>query len=170
MKGSSYRKSTGNSSHRSSEIYGRSNGSIYIDGDTARVIEPYYTERPERKQKLSPAVRRNRDRAQYMSIGYICFLTLMIGILCAGCIWYVNLRSELTASQKQVSRMQISLTRLQQSNDEEYDRIISSVDLEQIKKVAMDELGMKYPDDGQVVDIDGTGSDFVRQYKDIPEK
>lgn len=171
MKGNSYRRSTGSSQrHRSSQIYGRSNGSIYVDGDTARVIEPMYVDRPLKKQSVSPTVRRNRERAQYMSLGYICFLTLMIGILCTGCIWYVNLRSELTASQKRVSQMQISLTRLQQSNDEEYDRIISSVDLEAIKKTAMNELGMKYPDNGQVVDIDGTGTDFVRQYKGIPEK
>ena len=171
MKRNSYRRNTAGSRGRSeAEIIGKSSGSLYIDGDTVRVVEPSYTERPAKKQKQSDIARRNREKAHYMSLGYICFLTLMIGIFCTGCIWYVNLRTELTASQKKVSQMQISLTRLTQSNDEEYDRIESSVDLEEIKKIAMNELGMKYPDDGQVVNIDGSASDYVRQYKDIPSK
>ena len=168
MKRNSYRTGTG-TEHRRSEIYGRSNGSLYIDGDVVRRVQPSYNDRPAQRQ-ISDTTRRNRERASYMTVGYICFLTLMIGILGAGCIWYVNLRSEITASQKTISRMQVELSDLKMSNDEEYDRIIGSVDLEKIKKIAMDDLGMKYPDSDQVIGIDNEGSDYVRQYKDIPEK
>ena len=57
------------------------------------------------------------------------------------------------------------------ANDEEYDRIMGSVDMEEIKKIAMNELHMKYPDSGQVSNmIESTDSDYVRQYKEIPKK
>ena len=48
-------------------------------------------------------------------------------------------------------------------------RINSSVNLEQIRDVAMNQLGMVYPTDGQVVYYDQTEADYVRQYQDVPE-
>ena len=41
---------------------------------------------------------------------------------------------------------------------------------EEIKRIAMTELGMKYPDQSQVVNISGESDDYVRQYGKIPEK
>ncbi len=175
MKRSSYRQSSNRGqqvtrTRNTSKVYGRSVDSIYIDGDVVRKVQPRYVDLPKEKTELSDSARRNREKAKYMSTGYICFLTLMIGIMSIGCLWYVNLRSEITASQKNISKMQIQLTDLKLSNDEEYDRIMGNVDLEQIKKTAMNELGMKYPDSDQVINIDGSGSDYVRQYGDIPSK
>ena len=40
--------------------------------------------------------------------------------------------------------------------------------LEEIKKIAINELGMKYAKEGQVIIYSGEGSDYVRQYKAIP--
>ena len=57
---------------------------------------------------------------------------------------------------------------LKLANDEEYTKIMSSVDLEEIKRIAIEELGMKYAKDGQVITYSGEGNDYVRQYKEIP--
>ena len=46
---------------------------------------------------------------------------------------------------------------------------MSSVDLEEIKRIAISELGMKYAKEGQVITYSGEGSDYVRQYDDIPD-
>ena len=54
------------------------------------------------------------------------------------------------------------------SNDEEYSRIESSVNLEQIKQIAINELGMTYAGEGQIVEYSSEGSDYVRQVADIP--
>ena len=54
-------------------------------------------------------------------------------------------------------------------NDETYTKIMSSVDLEEIKRIAINELGMKYAKEGQVITYSGEGSDYVRQYDDIPD-
>ena len=55
------------------------------------------------------------------------------------------------------------------ANDETYTKIMSSVDLEEIKRIAVSELGMKYAKEGQVVQYTGEGNDYVRQYSDIPQ-
>lgn len=46
---------------------------------------------------------------------------------------------------------------------------MSNVDLDEIKRIAIGELGMKYAKEGQVITYSGEGSDYVRQYGDIPE-
>ncbi len=59
---------------------------------------------------------------------------------------------------------------LQTSNNEEYERIMGSVDMEEIKRIAMTDLHMKYPDESQVVNVSLAGDDYVRQYGAIPGK
>lgn len=53
-------------------------------------------------------------------------------------------------------------------NDEEYSRIMSSVDMEEIKTRAIEDLGMQYAEKGQVVEVPGVADDYVRQYKAMP--
>ena len=55
------------------------------------------------------------------------------------------------------------------SNDEQLARIESAVDIEKVKQIAIEELGMTYAKEGQVVTISGEGSDYVRQLADLPE-
>ena len=104
------------------------------------------------------------------NVGLVFFSFFILGIVCISCIKYVDLRNECTSLQKKISRDKIAYNDLKLANDEEYDRIMGSVNLEDIKKTAMDELGMDYPKKSQVVVIPGNGSDYVRQYKKIPDK
>ena len=94
----------------------------------------------------------------------------MAGVLFIGCTFYINLRNGLTERQKSVEKLESRVASLKLENDEEYDRIMGSVDMEEIKKIAMNELHMKYPDSGQVSITENNDSDYVRQYKDIPTK
>ncbi len=159
-----------NKRRRRAAAYGRSAGSIYLDGNTVRTIEPRFDEKddiPVRSGKKKSRVSVPEVR---VSLGYYAFVMLAIIVTAAVCIWYVDIRSKITASQRQVSRLESQLNELKLSNDEEYERIMGSVDLEEIKRIAMNELGMKYPDQNQVVNISGKGDDYVRQYEKIPEK
>ena len=58
---------------------------------------------------------------------------------------------------------------LKLDNDEEYSRITNNIDLEEVKRVAIQELGMKYAEEGQIVTVTGGGSDYMRQVADIPQ-
>jgi len=54
-------------------------------------------------------------------------------------------------------------------NDETYGRISSNINLEEVRRIAIQELGMKYADEGQIIVFDGEDSDYVRQTGEIPE-
>lgn len=92
---------------------------------------------------------------------------IIIGFLCAK---YVDVQSDLGTRTQKISAMESKLNDLKNKNNEEYSRIIGTVDLEQIKKIAMDELGMTYPNENQIVEFKNDKSDYVRQFANVPEK
>ena len=48
-------------------------------------------------------------------------------------------------------------------NDQEYNRIISSINLEEVRRIAMGELGMVYAEEGQIITYEGNRSDYMRK-------
>lgn len=80
-----------------------------------------------------------------------------------------RLQSDITNSIKNISRLESRLNTLKLDNDEEYSRITSNIDLEEVKRIAIQELGMKYAEEGQIVTVTGGGSDYMRQVADIPQ-
>ncbi len=149
---------------------GRTNASYrseYIAGNTARQLDITEEIQKPRKPEPSVAVRKNRDRAVYMNLGYVLFLA--VSMLAAGMILigYIRLQSDITASIKTISRKESELNSLRVANDEEISRIESAVDLEEIRRIAITELGMTYPDESQIVVIPDEGSDYVRQLADL---
>ena len=104
-----------------------------------------------------------------MNLGYVLFLSC--AVIAAGFILtiYIGLQSDITNSIKNISRLESQLNALKLDNDEEHSRITSSVDLEEVKRIAIQELGMKYAEEGQIVIVEGGGSDYMRQMADIPQ-
>ena len=143
----------------------------YDDGNTVRKQKQVYDDYKFQEETPRTRPRDVRElKSQGLSVAYGFFLVTMAMVLLVGCIIYLNLRNDITAQQKTIAGMEKELGALRQKNDEELDRIEGSIDMEKIKQIAMDELGMTYPDSGQVVDIEGGAGDYVRQYQDIPEK
>ncbi len=143
----------------------------YNDGSTAKKPKYHYDEYEAEEERYEKKLNDKRQaRIQLASRAYGFFLVFMAMVLLVVCIIYLDLRNDITAQQKTITGMESELSTLRQKNDEELDRIEGAVDMEKIKKIAMDELNMTYPESGQVVDIEGGAGDYVRQYKDIPEK
>ena len=66
--------------------------------------------------------------------------------------------------------MESQLNNLKQDNDEAYNRANGNVDLDEVKRIAIQEYGMTYASEGQIVTYsDGGGNDYVRQVAPIPE-
>ena len=146
---------------------GRNNA--YVHGNTVRKLDErvYVPERPRRQ--ISNTTRKNREKAGHMNLGYVLFLSG--AIMAAGFILtiYIGLQSDITNSIKNISRLESQLNTLKLDNDEEYSRITNNIDLEEVKRVAIQELGMKYAEEGQIVTVTGGGSDYMRQVADIPQ-
>ncbi len=147
----------------------RHNYNEYQRGTAVREtsLETILEEQP--LKKVNYTARKNRERAVHMSFGYVAFL---VGALVAAAvilIRYINLQSDITNTKNKVARMESELYSLRQENDEYETRINSSVDLEEVKRIAIQELGMKYASEGQIVQVEGGGDDYARKYADIPE-
>ena len=143
---------------------------IYIDGNTARKLQTnpsHGTRTAHRTEKQQ--TRPKRIKVAPMNLGYISFMTAAVLVVCVVLMGYVNLQSDITNRVTHISKMESQLNSMKLENDETYTKIMSSVDLEEIKRIAISELGMKYAKEGQVITYSGEGSDYVRQYDDIPD-
>lgn len=115
------------------------------------------------------AIKKNRDKAIYMNFGYLVFLTGALIFAAVTLCSYIQLQSEITNQVKEISSLESQYNTLKLSNDEEYNTINSSIDLEKIKAIAIGELGMTYADQGQIVQVQGNNQDYVHQVADLPD-
>lgn len=96
---------------------------------------------------------------------FLCVALIATGIILVN---YIGLQSDITSSVKRISRLESELNELKLANDEEYIRVSSNVDLEEIRRIAIQELGMQYAEEGQIVTFSGDSNDYVKQMSDIP--
>ena len=125
----------------------------------------------ERVRSYSVIEGKKRQRRMNRIIAARTALFLAIAALTAsGAItYYLSLQSEITNSVKNISRLEKTLNEIRLDNDENYSRITSNVNLEEIRKTAIQELGMRYAEEGQIITFNGEGSDYLRQTGKIPE-
>jgi len=145
---------------------------MYISGSAApqvRSLPRRVVDDPWAPKKLEDKKRRDFRRLKSAVIQYILFLTIAIGAFASVCTFYLSLQSQMLQKQREITKLESQLNEITVSNDEEYARIMGAVDLEEIKRVAMEDLGMSYPAESQIVAFTDDDSDFVRQYRDFPE-
>lgn len=138
----------------------------YVYGNTARRLEVYRQPTAEPVRRIEPAVRKNRDKARYMSAGYVIFLAAALCAATLVLVNYIQLQAELTSRIRNVAAKESELNSLRVANEEEYNRILNSVNLEEIKRIAIGELGMTYAREGQIVFYSNEGTDYMRS---VPE-
>ncbi len=140
----------------------------YVVGNTVRklnVVEEL--QNPVQQKPVNHTVRKNREKALYMNLGYVLFLVAALASAAIILISYIQIQAEITLSVKHIAAMESELNDLRLTNDENYARAASSVDLEEIRSVAIGELGMRYAKEGQIINVSGEGNDYVRQLADI---
>lgn len=139
-----------------------------VEGNTVRQVLETVSEHNE--TQTSQQVIRNRQRARHMDMRYVVFLSVCAAMTVMICVHYLKLHAQYTYLQKQSSALQLQLSNLKMENDTVYNEIVSGVDLQKIKKKAIDDLGMTYPKQSQIVTYETPGSDYVKQYSEIPSK
>ena len=141
----------------------------YVQGNAVRKLDITKEIEDQSAKKVSHTARKNRERAKHMSAGYVMFLciaTVVTGIILTN---YIRLQSDITNSVKNISTLEKKLNDLRLANDEGYSRITSSVNLEEIRRIAIQELGMQYAEEGQIIPFESQDNDYVKQMADIPQ-
>lgn len=152
----------------------------YVNGSTVRelgVPEPVRKERQSREEierarrekNARLAVRRNREKAQGMSRGYVAFLSVCVMLSAVSSFVLIGTQSSISNRMRSVAAMQSQLEDLRADNDARYKELTTSVDLNHIKDVAMNQLGMNYATEDQVVYYSVEKNNFMDQYSDIPQ-
>lgn len=148
------------------EYRGTARRNTYVNGSAVRK-EDLFRQVEAPKKQLSHTTRKNRERARHMNFAYVLFLTVAMAVTGCVLIGYIWVQSGITTSIKRISALESQVNNLKLENDEALGRIESSIDLEEIRRIAITELGMTYAQEGQIVEIPDGGSDYVRQYAEI---
>ncbi len=155
----------------------------YVQGNTIREMEPQPVRRerqqdvPERRdpegirkqKRRREAVRRNQTRALAVGKGQMFFMALCTFAFAAMMVFYINLQAQITSSMRAISSLESEVSDLKSKNDEVYSTLSASLDLDYIRDVAVNQLGMHYADEDQIVYYSVEKSSFMDQYLDIPE-
>jgi cell division protein FtsL len=126
----------------------------------------------ERKQRQEAADRRQmrlRRRAVAMSRKYTMFFATALAVTCASVGCYIYLQSQMNNHLEQISSLESQIESLRTENDEALRRVEASIDLEKIRKKAINKLGMTYPKKSQVKYYHVDDADYMVQYDDIPQ-
>lgn len=140
----------------------------YVEGNTVRKLDTV-KELQQPPRKVNQSIRKNQERLHYMNLPYVLFLAAAMVLTGMMLIGYLQVQSQLTVSIKKVATLESQLNDMRLSNDEQLERINTSLDMEEVKRIAIEELGMSYAKEGQVVMVSGEGSDYVRQLEKMPE-
>lgn len=147
--------------HYSNNSYNYGSTARNIDVRTA--IEEAPTGRPLseiRGEKL-------RTRKMGMSFIQVMFLTVAMAVLGMAVVSYLRLQSEITSLVENVSYQEAYLNNLTLENDDEYSKMIESINYEEIKRSAIEDLGMVYASEDQIITYTRENSDYVRQVNDL---
>lgn len=138
------------------------------------VIKEMRVEVPAQPKKVQGPVevsRKNYKRQQNaLSIRYCVFLavacifTLVVGA------FYLQQQALATKNQKTIASLESQLAELKKENADNLNRIETSINLEEIRDIAINELGMIYATEENVVLYKNTRQNYVSQYEEIPEK
>lgn len=147
---------------------------VYVDGNTVRKLN--HSTSPKRKvsdrqlnERRQQQVRRNQQKALSMDAPFL--LVLIIASVCTLtlCFNYIRLQTSITSRISDIEAKEQTLDALKSENDALQNSIDTSIDLDEVYRIATQELGMIYAGRDQVITFDKTESEYVRQYEDIPK-
>lgn len=123
----------------------------------------------KRARRQRAIARRNQDKALIMNRGYVAFLTMAAILTCITAGFYIKLQSDITIRLGNIAALETSVNHLKADNDATSKRLATSFRMEDVKKQAIDVLGMSYPSEDQIVYYEIDRADFMSQYGEIPE-
>ncbi len=140
----------------------------YIDGNTVRVDNAQPAKREEQEIRVRPQQEAVPVRVR-VNVPYVLMLlaiTLLFGYLCFS---YLKVQASINASMNRIANMEEQLAEARSENAVSMNRLDVQVDLEEVFRIAVDEMGMIYPDENEVVVYTEQMREYVRQYENIPK-
>ncbi len=143
----------------------------YITGAAARNIDVKRAleERPDFHTLKDYESEAKKESKMCMSFLYIMFLTVALVVMGYVLVSYLKLQSEITKMVDDIAFYETTLNNLTLANDDEYSKMETAVDYDEIRKIAIEELGMVYASENQIITYTRENSDYVRQLNDLSD-
>ncbi|MDF2842236.1 MAG: putative rane protein [Herbinix sp.] len=153
--------------------YYSNNRTSYIEGNTVRKLNAVPERRREERPTEAPRPRRQVQRQprglSNMNFASLVVLVAAIVATLYMCVNFLQLQTEVSRMEKSIKTYETSLKNLTNENDAAYAAINQAYDLNYVYKIAVEELGMVYPNNNEVITYEGSDLEYVRQYEDIPD-
>lgn len=154
----------------------------YVDGNTVRKVKRQQSRNYEtadrrriRHQIMMAEMEmdhrsqqaRLRRKSRAVDVPFLVLMVIACSVSFLICFNYVQIRSETNARVDSIMEKKQELENLRLQNAALQNSIDTSVDLNEIYRVATQELGMVYPQQGDIIKYNKTESGYVRQYDNI---
>lgn len=148
-------------------------GQFYVYGSAVQQAEALPKRMPKTRREapvhVSRQVARNRNRARNINPAYAVFLVAATFCAVFLCVMYLRLQSDVVNHSENITALQEQLADLTEANNTAYNAAVDSVNLEDVRNKAMNEMGMVYESQGTVIEYESPASGYVKQYDSIPE-
>lgn len=146
--------------------------SQYVTGTAVRQPErqPERKQAPKRVERTQARPVKRTGKNNQFSLPFFMFLMCTMVFCGLVLVSHVSVKSEITATNEEITALESKLNNMRLENDEDYSRIKNGVDLEEIRMKAIGKLGMTYATEGQIIYYSEMDDDYVRQVADIPIK
>lgn len=141
-----------------------------VQGNVVRKLDTAPERRERREAPEAEPRRSRRQERETLSIPYCVFLAVACVMTLALGAFYLQQQALATSSQKQIASLESQLAELKKTNADELNRIETSVNLEEIREIALNELGMVYATEENVVLYENTKQNYVTQYQEVPQE
>lgn len=166
----------------------RNSNAAYISGSAVRkidTVQPVKKAVPQVEREAERIIRRRpeidedkrrearerinrQNKANRINFLYMTVTISVIAVVFIACYQLLNLQAVVKSNASEVARLQTQLAEMTAANNEKELEINAGIDYEAVYDIAVNELGMVYPEYEQVITYDAGISEYVKQYGDIP--
>ena len=145
----------------------------YVYGNTVKSLSVAMpVTRPQKRDKTDDDQEKREQRQQHREMQRVHKINFLYTIAVVGvvafiftmCVQYLELQSSVKNNSMEVSNLQSQLSKLTDQNDMTELEANGSINYDAILNIAINELGMKYPNKNQVVDYVPKESEYVETY------
>lgn len=124
--------------------------------------QPERYREPEQPPRLAP-----RSAAPAINFFSMLVLTAAIGLTFFTCFSYLQVQADIHTLKSRTAALVEKTSNLADKNNNTELAITNSIDLAEIQEIAMEELGMVYPYNNQMISFEAGKSGYVRQYGEL---
>lgn len=141
----------------------------YVYGNVVRKPSPTTQKQVGQSRHVNKRAKARRRQPMHANRGYVMFLAVAAVVALFACVQYLQLQSNITNRSHQITSLQQELADVKEENTTRYNAIMNTMNLEEIRRIAMDELGMVPAQADQIVKYQSPKGSSMVQYAGIPK-